>query len=252
MRLTAATTAAIVAASSSAAAVVAVAPMAGDEMWPAAPQPTPWYSYPLPPHFPNDAGAFGSALAASRPRLWVLASEGESLGDVRVRLNTTLLRSPKLAAMAADMRRSAWQLAWCHRHAAAANCSNLLPALHSTKGVNQGAQTQDRIGVLAWVAVLDPDAEFSAELPRAAYVARALADLAAASLPHFCNGHEGLLTAARSPLTVSGCMALFAAASMGGYNDTQADGPVHRQRRDHVRHRTRLRSLPRGFHASAA
>jgi hypothetical protein len=180
MRLTAATTAAIVAASSSAAAVVAVAPMAGDDVWPAAPQPTPWYSYPLPPHFPNDAGAFGSALAASRPRLWVLASEGESLGDVRVRLNTTLLRSPKLAAMAADMRRSAWQLTWCHRHAAAANCSNLLPALHSTKGVNQGAQTQDRIGALAWVAVLDPDAEFSAELPRAAYVARAFADLAAA------------------------------------------------------------------------
>ena len=112
MRLTAATTAAIVAASSSAAAVVAVAPMAGDDVWPAAPQPTPWYSYPLPPHFPNDAGEFGSALASSRPRLRVLASEGETLGGVRVRLNTTLLRSQKLAAMAADLRQSAWQLLW--------------------------------------------------------------------------------------------------------------------------------------------
>eukprot|EP01050_Picozoa_sp_SAG11_P011559 SAG11_NODE_1233_length_5450_cov_5.983368_5_plen_552_part_00 len=151
-----------------------------DVTWPAAPQPTPWYDYPLPAGFPADVEAFAAALPTTRPRLWVLASEGETLGEVRHRLETTLQRTPKLASMASNLRVTAQRLAWCHLHAAAKNCTKLLPPLHDTRGVNQGAITQDRIGALAWTAVLDPDALFSADLPRSAYVARAFADLQAA------------------------------------------------------------------------
>eukprot|EP01051_Picozoa_sp_SAG22_P007715 SAG22_NODE_553_length_9168_cov_5.758628_2_plen_368_part_00 len=162
----------------------AAAAATGDsDVWPSAPQPTPWFDYPLPARFPADADAFASSLPTSRPRLWVLASEGETVGAVRRRLNSTLRARPKLAAMAAELTLSAQQLAWCYLHAAAPNCSKLLPPLHDTRGVNEGAVTQARIGALAWAAVLSPaspTAAFTAELPRSAYVARAFADLAAA------------------------------------------------------------------------
>ena len=48
------------------------------------------------------------------------------------------------------------------------------------RGINQGAILQERVGALAWAAVLSPSFRFTTALPRSAYVARAFAELSAA------------------------------------------------------------------------
>ncbi len=119
----------------------------------------------------QSAAAFGARLPA-HPRLWVLASEGETLRDVRQRLRTTMqvrpedfaarllmlvmtlglmkiqLRSyscpsaeagslcgqvPKLAALAAGLELTAQQLAYCQHNTSATNCSRLPPLLPVSK-----------------------------------------------------------------------------------------------------------------------